>query len=253
MDNEGTDDFIARCQAIWREARLELTEQQRFDLAESLVGMVYPRYRFSEFGRIYLTNLEFHRFYVEYVSAYNFHSYDRKYLLREILKLCGGVPGDTAECGVYEGAGSYLIAHHAAGFGRLHHLFDSFEGLSEPEGLDGTYWKRGAMCVPEERVRERLRDLDNVRFWQGWIPERFYEVADRQFSFLHVDVDLYQPTLDSVAFFYPRMSRGGLMLFDDYGFATCPGARRAIDEFFAGKGEPIIDLPTGQAFVMIGS
>jgi hypothetical protein len=62
---------------------------------------------------------------------------------------------------------------------------------------------------------------------------------------------LYQPTLDSVVFFYPRMNRGGLMLFDDYGFATCPGARRAIDEFFTDKPEPIIDLPTGQAFVLI--
>jgi hypothetical protein len=62
---------------------------------------------------------------------------------------------------------------------------------------------------------------------------------------------LYQPTFASVSFFYPRMNSGGLMLFDDYGFATCPGARRAIDEFFADKPEPIIDLPTGQAFVLI--
>ena len=49
------------------------------------------------------------------------------------------------------------------------------------------------------------------------------------------------------------MNRGGLMRFDDYGFATCPGARRAIDEFFADKAEPIIDLPTGQAFVVVES
>jgi O-methyltransferase len=247
----GTDEFFARCRAIWQEAGLELTEQQRFDLAEALAGMVYPEYRFSEFARIYLKDPEFARFYRDHVSTYNFHSYDRKYLLREILKLCERVPGDTAECGVYEGAGSYLIGGHAARLGRRHHLFDSFEGLSQPETIDGTYWRRGAMSVPEERVRERLKDLDNLHFWRGWIPERFYEVADRRFSFLHIDVDLYQPTLDSIAFFYPRMNRGGLMLFDDYGFATCPGARRAVDEFFVGKPEPIIDLPTGQAFVMI--
>jgi O-methyltransferase len=247
----GTDEFVAHCRAIWQDAGLELNEQQRFDLAEALAGMVYPEYRFSEFARIYLQDPDFAQFYQNHVSTYNFHSYDRKYLLREILKLCERVPGDTAECGVYEGAGSHLIGCHAARLGRLHHMFDSFEGLSQPEVVDGTYWKRGAMSVPEERVRERLKDLVNIRYWRGWIPERFYEVADRRFSFLHIDVDLHQPTSDSVVFFYPRMNRGGLMLFDDYGFATCPGARQAIDEFFADKSEPIIDLPTGQAFVII--
>lgn len=247
----GTDEFVARCRAMWQEAGLEPTEQQRFDLAEALAGIVYPEYRFSEFARLYLKDALFAQFYRDYVSTYNFHSYDRKYLLQEILKLCRRVPGDTAECGVYEGAGSYLIGRHAARLGRLHHMFDSFEGLSEPEPVDGAYWKRGVMSVPEDQVRERLKDLDNLCYWRGWIPDRFGEVADRRFSFLHVDVDLYQPTLACVTFFYPRVNRGGVMLFDDYGFATCPGARRAIDEFFADKREPIIDLPTGQAFVLI--
>ena len=46
----GTDEFVARCRAMWQEADLELNEQQRFDLAEALAGMVYPEYRFSEFA-----------------------------------------------------------------------------------------------------------------------------------------------------------------------------------------------------------
>jgi hypothetical protein len=41
----GIERFMARCRAMWQEAGLELTEQQRFDLAEALAGMVYPEYR----------------------------------------------------------------------------------------------------------------------------------------------------------------------------------------------------------------
>ena len=43
---------------------------------------------------------------------------------------------------------------------------------------------------------------------------------------------------------------GGLLVFDDYGFSTCPGATRAVDEFMASRPEPVIEVPTGQAFVI---
>ena len=41
------------------------------------------------------------------------------------------------------------------------------------------------------------------------------------------------------------------MIFDDYGFPTCPGARQAVDEFFADKREVPFVLPTGQAVVFV--
>ena len=39
------------------------------------------------------------------------------------------------------------------------------------------------------------------------------------------------------------------MVFDDYGFPTCPGAKAAVDEFFHGRKEVPLVLPTGQAVV----
>jgi hypothetical protein len=65
-----------------------------------------------------------------------------------------------------------------------------------------------------------------------------------------VDVDLYEATLGSLDFFYPRLVPGGMLVCDDYGFTTCPGATRAVDEFMSGRPEPIIHLPTGQGLVI---
>jgi hypothetical protein len=150
---------------------------------------------------------------------------------------------------VWEGASSALICAHLAGSGRLHHLFDSFAGLSPPGERDGSFWRAGDLAGSLERVRRRLHH-DFVRFHPGWIPERFPDVADRRFCFVHVDVDLYEPTRAALEFFHPRLSPGGVVLFDDYGFSTCPGARRAVDEFAAGVPERIVEVPTGQAFLI---
>jgi O-methyltransferase len=55
--------------------------------------------------------------------------------------------------------------------------------------------------------------------------------------------------LDCCHFIYPRLLAGGFMVFDDYGFPSCFGARQAVDEFFAGRPEVPLVLPTGQAVV----
>ena len=174
-------------------------------------------------------------------------SLDRKWMLKELLKLVRKVDGDTAECGTWRGGSSWLIAR---GLGRPHHAFDSFEGLSAPEPRDGAHFKKGDLAVSEEEFRSRMTDVADLRVYKGWIPSRFPEAADRKFCFVHVDVDLYQPTRDAIEFFYPRLAPGGILLLDDYGFFICPGARQAADEFFKDKPEPILEVPTGQGLVL---
>ena len=184
------------------------------------------------------------------MDAGNWHSLDRKYVLDQFLKLTQGIEGDAAECGTCKGFSALRICMAFQGSDRLVNLFDSFEGLPVPEPCDGDYWIAGALRAPEDALRVTLSGFDNYRAYKGWIPERFQDVGSRRFSFVHIDVDLYRPTLDSLDFFYERMAQGGLLLMDDYGFKTCPGAKLAADQFFAKRAEPIIMLPTGQAFVI---
>lgn len=225
-------------------------ENARYHAAEALATAVYPKYKFSEFARVFLEDTEFLDYYERFMDPGNWHSLDRKYTLDQLLKLTLHLAGDVAECGTYKGASAFLMCRAHRGSGRLVHLFDSFAGLSEPGERDGDYWTRGALTMAEHALHESLQGFDNYRVYEGWIPARFPEVAERSFAFVHIDVDLYQPTLDSLQFFYGRTLAGGVILMDDYGFLTCPGAKAAADEFFKAKDEPVVMLPTGQAFVI---
>ncbi len=123
---------------------------------------------------------------------------------------------------------------------RTHHVFDSFEGLSEPDVADGGHWRGGDLAVTVATVQEALSDFPSVEYYKGWIPDRFSDVEDRRFSFVHIDVDLAQPTGDSLSFFYPRMNEGGIILCDDYGGISCAGATAAVDRFLADKPENMV-------------
>lgn len=167
---------------------------------------------------------------------------------------------DLAECGCFHGHSTHMLAEimKAAATGSLH-VFDSFEGLSEfrPEDAGGTIAQDQQETIRAHfksnygEVTGRFAKYDFVRFYRGWIPERFLEVADRSFSFVSIDVDLYEPTRDCVAFFYPRLIEGGIMYFDDYGSNNFPGARRAIDEVLS-RSPPrhFMRMPFGSSYLI---
>lgn len=244
-------DDSERLFTLLRDGLKESTEEyRRYQVAEALTAAVYPKYKFSEYARIFLEDEEFLEYYRRFMDPDNWHSLDRKYTLRELLKLCIHLDGDAVECGTYRGMSAYLICKAYKGSGRRVHLFDSFEGLPTPQDVDGTYWSKGDLNAPEQATRETLAEFDNYVIHKGWIPDKFSDIADRRFAFAHIDVDLYEPTLASLEFLYPRMVTGGLILLDDHGFKTCPGAKLAADRFFLDRPEQIILLPTGQAFVI---
>jgi O-methyltransferase len=185
----------------------------------------------------------------------------RQYVLMQLLQQCKIEQGDVVELGVWRGLSAYQIATHlmhASQEKTEFHIFDSFEGLSEITPVD----KATHLIQDAEQIRKRyacsqdivqanLAEFDFITYHKGWIPEGFERVQDRLFSFVHIDVDLYQPIRDSFLFFYPRLVPNGVMVLDDYGSLGFPGAKLAIDECLQENGGAFfVKFPAGNAMVM---
>ncbi|MGD0893943.1 MAG: TylF/MycF/NovP-related O-methyltransferase [Terracidiphilus sp.] len=155
--------------------------------------------------------------------------------------------GDLAECGVYKGGTARILAELLPE--RPLHLFDTFKGMPETDPKHDLHKLGDFADTSEKSVRSYLSGYANVNVVQGLIPDSLQIVSDRTFSFVHIDLDIYSAIKSACEFFYPKVASGGVLLFDDYGFPSCPGARTAVDEFFADKPEITMVMPTGQCWV----
>ena len=176
----------------------------------------------------------------------NFYKQCRYYSLSQIIEHVSkqNKTDDVVECGVWNGHSAYMIAKTLKKnkFSGNFYIFDSFEGgLSDKSKEDRNLLRemtsheilneKNIFSSRMENVKKVLANFNFVKIYKCWIPEKFINVKSRRFSFVHIDVDLYKPTLDSLNFFWPRLRRNGFIVVDDYGSSQFPGATFAVDEF----------------------
>jgi hypothetical protein len=209
---------------------------------------------------VYDVDEEYHQLYQRALAATQMTERamrrQRHYLIPQTLRRLVNVSGEAAEIGCFRGLSAYVACSTLQSLGRTipFHIFDSFEGLSKQSQIDRSPLrpssKRGGndFVCSEEETRENLKEFSFVKFYKGWIPNRFPEVASVSFSYVHIDVDLYEPTLASIGFFWPRMNAGGVLILDDYGTLYFPGARKALDEYFSSRSDvSIVETTSGSA------
>ncbi len=170
-----------------------------------------------------------------------------QFLIHSIAQAQTSFPNAAmAEVGVFRGGSARLICE-AKGDVPLY-LFDTFEGLPPSSQEDGGVHRQHQYTCSLENVREYLQKFPNVHYFQGTFPESTAGVPEQQYSLAHFDVDLYDGTKACLAYFYPRMVSGGILLTHDYSLLA--GVKQAFDEFFADKPEKIIELPSTQCMVV---
>lgn len=169
-------------------------------------------------------------------------------------------PGDVIECGAFEGTTSLLIAL----LGRLNHInqkvlvLDTFAGMPEATAYD--HFHDPGMFAPDQNqtkiIRERTEALgltDRIEVHQGLFADTFAGLEERNldFSFVHIDANIYQSTLEACEFAIPKINSGGIAAFDDYNGLCDLGARLAIDQYFDASDQAPKPLAGCSAYVQL--
>ena len=185
----------------------------------------------------------------------------------ELFKLTLDVPGDIAELGVFRGTGLFtwanlLEAYCVGNRTKVVYGFDNWRGFTQVAEQDGAalpdIHKVEGGFSPEgflAELKDAIAIFDSDRFipWKARIKLVEGDIEQSvpcfaaanpgvRFSLIHFDCDMYGPTKAALREFWPLLSRGGLMLFDEYSIADWPGETKAVDEFLADQ--PGVTLKT---------
>lgn len=161
---------------------------------------------------------------------------------------CLGVAGDYVECGSYRGYSMAVVLRYLAGLpGRHCYLYDLFDPT---EG--GGEGKHPAAHTPDlfERVQLRFRALDNVSVVRGKLPRVLSETTPRRIAFLHVDMNNAEAALGALEMLFDRITSGGMIVFDDYGWTGDRAQKHAADTFLRQRSLAVLELPTRQGLVV---
>jgi O-methyltransferase len=179
------------------------------------------------------------------VRYYSQVSYRRLFKLHELASNFERrkTGGSFVECGVRNGGSAAVIAAAARKNKKRHvWLFDSWEGLPEPEERDiagnPEEAKKGLGLGYEEKVKEIIfirLELDNTRIHlvKGWFIDTLQRSAIGKIALLHLDCDLYQSVKYCLETLYDDVIEGGCIVIDDYGFWV--GCKKAVDEFIENR------------------
>ena len=168
--------------------------------------------------------------------------------------------GDFVECGVYRGFLSaaivdYLNWNSLCGDRRLF-LFDTFSGLvndllSPEEIAAGRAEKYGnTYNNTYEAAVATFKSVRNVKIVKGVVPDSLATQPIASVSFLHLDMNCAAPEVAALKYFWPKMTKGGFVLMDDYTYIGYEPQHVALDEFAKSVGHEILSLPTGQGLLI---
>jgi O-methyltransferase len=171
------------------------------------------------------------------------------------------LPGDFIECGVNTGIVSGAIMTYldfAKLSDRSYYLLDTFAGIPEEQitdserklgvaGMNAKYQGGDSLFA---KVQRKFSRWPNAKLIRGRVPDTLAEVTSEKFAFASIDMNVVEPEIAAAEWLWPKLSPGGFVLLDDYGWAPHIHQKRAWDVWAKEKQILILSLPTGQGLIM---
>jgi hypothetical protein len=204
-----------------------------------------------------------HREIYEKIKNNTMTSPERIYSLLEAVRYVetNQIPGAIVECGVWKGGSMMAVAEMLSRLGmttRELYLYDTFEGMSEPDERDKTYsgesasdllekdadkeqnlvWAYSTLETVQEGMQSTRYPQEKVHYIKGKVEDTIPSTVPPQIALLRLDTDWYESTRHELIHLFPRLSRTGVLILDDYGHWA--GARKAVDEYFAEHKQPLL-------------
>ena len=176
----------------------------------------------------------------------------------EIYKMIKEVPGEIVECGVFKGASFLRFAMFREIFGNPFSKkiigFDTFGKFPETNFQDDKKARNkfidsaGEDSISKDQLFQILNQKNlnrHLNLIEGditkTVPDYVKTNPELKISLLNLDTDIYEPAVSILENLYPRITKGGILMLDDYG--THPGETKAVDEYFHNKNIEIKKFP----------
>ncbi len=167
--------------------------------------------------------------------------------------------GDFVDCGVHTGIFARAIVNYVNfnDSNKKYYLLDTFNGLDEKYSTEEELKRNKLMGYDNEDTNELFKQVENtfrdfnVNIIKGAVPETLFQVDTDKVCFLSLDMNAAIPEIEALKFFWDRMVSGGIIIFDDYGYANASNDQKlAHDKFAKSKSVEILTLPTCQGLLI---
>jgi hypothetical protein len=165
----------------------------------------------------------------------------------ELFKMINQVPGAIVECGVLKGASfsrfSMFREIFSNSFSKKLIGFDTFGKFPETSFNDDKKPREqqitsaGLESISKEQLLDVLKNKGiekNIELIEGditkTVPDYIKNNPELKISLLNLDTDIYEPAVTILENLYPRITKGGILILDDY--ETFPGEAKAVDDYF---------------------
>lgn len=196
--------------------------------------------------------------YDEYMYSLNYRHYFISFCANYAIKFVQTDSHNFVECGVNDGVSAFFALNELSdklGTNFKMHLYDSWSAMKAEFLIDSEIdFNVGAYHDSSiDRAKSNLKKFEkNIIYHKGFVPDIFSQSpkSPESISYLSIDLNSSKPTLATLNFFLPKLVKGGIIIFDDYGSTNYPDTKYVIDEFFSTKSGILMKIPTGQAIYL---